>query len=110
VYNCRLLSLFGRNLSGVWYTFGAVGGGLNIICDEGGISTSFLVVFCGPNDGAGGMDSFLMCLLYVASPRRNSTLCGFDDVRAGLDRQLKPSNERLISVGGIVIVSEEMSD
>ena len=79
------------------------------MCDEAGIESSSrrLVGFWGPKDGAGGMDSFLMCRLYVASPRRNWTAWFvLDDVavRAGLDRQLKPINERRISVGGIADV------
>jgi hypothetical protein len=52
------------------------------------------------------MDSFLMCRRYVASPRRNSLVVveEEDEVHVGLDRQLMPSNERRISVGGIVCV------
>ena len=92
------------NFNGVWYTFGAVGGGLKMMCDVAGVESSSLrrVGFWGPNDGAGGMDSFLTCRRYVASPRRNSIVFDALDVRAGLERQLKPSDERRISVGGIV--------
>jgi hypothetical protein len=62
VYNCLRLSLAGINFNGVWYTFGALGGGLKMICEDLGIESSMRRVgFCGPKDGAGGIDSFLMC-------------------------------------------------